>query len=269
MNIPVFIKPFIIATLLWLTAVPALAQSPTEKQTIRMTVNQIVRSFDVIALGNEYTGRVNYIRKWKKPIRIGIIGRLYPDYFEEYVVEVAATLQKLTGHPISLVFSEKMFRNGQLEKNFDGTSLNFLLFYMPANKIPEAVQKKFGKNDSKVAETVVDMLGKSTCFVHFYTKGGEIRAAYAAFPARHDQRTMRACVIEELTQAMGLPNDSSELKQSIFNDTNPEIELTGLDRLLLQLLYNPAINPGMKRELTLQNIRTIVQAVRDRQRVRQ
>jgi len=269
MNVPVFTKPFILASLMWLATVPAVAQTPDEKKPIRMTVDQIVRSFDVIALGNEYTGRINYIRKWKKPIRIGIIGRLYPDYFEEYVIEVAATLQKLTGHPISLVFSEKMFKNGQLEKNFDGTSLNFLLFYMPAKKIPEAVQKQFGKSDPKAKETVVDMLGKSTCFAHFYTKGGEIKAAYAAFPARHDQRTIRACVIEELTQVMGLPNDSSEVGQSIFNDTNPENELTGLDRLLLQLLYNPAIIPGMKREPTLQNIRAIVRAVSDRQRARQ
>jgi len=235
----------------------------------RMTLSEVVNSFDVVALGNEYTGRINYIRKWKKPIRLGIVGRLYPDYFEDYVNELAGTLQKLTGHPVSLEFSEKMFKEGRLAKDFDGTSLNFLLFYLPAKLIPDAVQKKFGKTDPKAKETAIDMLGKSTCFVHFYTKGGEIKAAYAAFPARHDQRTMRACVIEELTQAMGLPNDSSTLKQSIFNDKNPNNELTGLDRLLLKLLYNPAITPGMKRDQALAAVRNIMKAYAARQRARQ
>ena len=54
-----------------------------------------------------------------------------------------------------------------------------------------------------------------------------------------------ACVVEELTQVLGLPNDSEKVFPSVFNDRSIDDFLTGLDVLLLKMLYDPRIKPGM------------------------
>jgi len=44
---------------------------------------------------------------------------------------------------------------------------------------------------------------------------------------------------------MGLPNDSDKVFPSIFNDKSHDDYLSGLDLLLLKLLYRPEMKAGM------------------------
>lgn len=75
----------------------------------------------------------------------------------------------------------------------------------------------------------------------------EIERAWVIIPV--DQAQMHgklvACVVEEITQVLGLPNDSEKVFPSIFNDKTPQDLLTGLDLILLKLLYNSSIRAGM------------------------
>lgn len=57
---------------------------------------------------------------------------------------------------------------------------------------------------------------------------------------------------------MGLPNDSDLVFPSIFNDKTPNDLLTGLDSLLLQMLYHPDLEAGMSILEVLPVIRNIV-----------
>ncbi len=54
-----------------------------------------------------------------------------------------------------------------------------------------------------------------------------------------------SCIVEELTQSMGLTNDSDWVYPSIANDKSVLDLLTGLDYLLLKLLYHPDLKTGM------------------------
>jgi hypothetical protein len=54
-----------------------------------------------------------------------------------------------------------------------------------------------------------------------------------------------SCVVEELTQVLGLPNDSEKVFPSIFNDLSTDVYLSGLDYLLLKMLYDPRVKAGM------------------------
>ena len=63
-----------------------------------------------------------------------------------------------------------------------------------------------------------------------------------------------ACVVEEITQALGLPNDSEHAYPSIFNDHTPEELLAPLDVVLLKLLYEPDLKTGM----TLSEVKPVV-----------
>ena len=75
---------------------------------------------------------------------------------------------------------------------------------------------------------------------------------------------MRACVVEELTQVLGLPNDSNAVQPSIFNDQSRFFELTEHDRLLVRILYDNRITPGMPRREALRLGREILNEIRPR-----
>lgn len=226
----------IIAVLMTLLG-PARAQEP-------FTNADLLRNFDAIAFGNEYTGqRFDLVRKWAKPMRMGIQGKNYPAYLETFIDDVAQDLAKMTGHDISLYYSFAKQKAKTLASDFDRTKVNVILYYLPDDQIPAATAK-YWNNDPERVRWLVE---NSTCFANYFTKKGEITAAVIVFPSRHPESFHRACAVEEITQILGLPNDSNLVKPSIFNDSSQYFELTEHDRWLLRALYLPEITPGMHR----------------------
>ena len=212
-----------------------------------------MRYFDIVAFGNEFTGkRFARVRKWADPIRIGLQGK-YPEYFELFVLQQILDLQQLTNHRIELYYSPTLQRKKLLPSDFDQKKTNVILFYLPRDKISDAVTKYFDNDPAQVAAIVKS----STCFAKFFTRRDEIRAAIAVFPAEHPKDFMRACVVEELMQILGLPNDSATVEASIFNDHSQHFELTKNDRMLVQVLYDPRITFAMPRQQALRLARTI------------
>ena len=147
------------------------------------------------------------------------------------------------GHQIELYYSFAKQKQKRLGPDFDHKKVNVILYYLPDEEIPAAVAK-YWKGDQ---ERVRWMVANSTCFANYFTKKGEIVAAVVVFPSRHPESYHRACAVEEITQILGLPNDSDYVKNSIFNDTSRYFELTEHDRWLLRALYQPEIMPGMAR----------------------
>ena len=136
--------------------------------------------------------------------------------------------------------------------------MNFILFYLPVEQIPKAVAKYFDGDEAQVNY----MIKVSTCFTKFGTKNNEIKWAIAVFPDHRPKDHMRACVVEELTQVLGLPNDSAQVAPSIFNDKSRYFELTEHDRWMLQMLYDPRIKLGMPREEAILTGRLILNDIR-------
>jgi hypothetical protein len=220
---------------------------------------KVIRNFDIVAFGNEYTGRrYKHVRKWKQPIRIGIQGGKYPPYFEAYVKQHIRDIWEITGHPIELYYSHSMHKAKKLAKDFNATKVNFILFYLPTKDIPKAVAKYFDNDEAQVRQ----MIKVSTCFAKFGTKKNEIKWAISIFPAEHPKDYMRACVVEELTQVLGLPNDSAQVSPSIFNDKSQYFELTEHDRLMLKMLYDPRIPVGMPREAAIAMGKKVLEEIR-------
>ena len=57
---------------------------------------------------------------------------------------------------------------------------------------------------------------------------------------------------------MGLPNDSVRVYPSVFNDKSVDSLLTGLDYLLLKLLYDNRVQAGMTRQQVLPVIKQVL-----------
>ena len=69
--------------------------------------------------------------------------------------------------------------------------------------------------------------------------------AVALIRAEHPKLLMQSCIHEEVAQGLGLANDSPRARPSIFNDDDEFALLTRHDELLLEMLYDPRLRPGM------------------------
>ena len=240
-----------VAALLDAAAGPAAAEALTNKT--------ILRNFNIVAFGNEYTHRrYQHVRKWKTPLRIGIQGKAHPAWFEDQVTDQIADLAKLTGHPIELYYSFAKQKAKKLGPEFDPKKVNVILFYLPSDKIPAAVAKYFDNDPAEVEK----MIRFSTCFARYGTKANEIKWAVVVFPAHHPKATLRACVVEELTQILGLASNSAQVSPSIFNDKSLEFELTEHDRWMVRMFYDKRITAGMERKQALKTGWKILNEIR-------
>lgn len=188
----------------------------------------LLKAFTEVALRNEYSFGSDVVRRWEKPIHIWIdhqVGDrgLHTDLVNMHIKHLAA----LTQHPIKLTSSAK--------------DANFTIVFTQQKDWKRQVGKLFGSN----AESAVH---GAVCMASFSVNGrSEIVRAGVIIPV--DQARMHgklvACIVEEITQVMGLPNDSEAVYPSIFNDKTPEDLLSGLDGLLLKMLYSPEVKSGM------------------------
>jgi len=219
----------------------------------------LLRHFDVVAFGNEMTGkRFDIVRKWGVPVRIGLFGTRPPPYLDTYVENTVGDLRRITGHPIELYYATSMTQAGTLPGDIDVGNVNVVLFYGRGEDIPAAVGK-FWKNDP---DTFRRLMQQATCFANYSARQGEIVSAVVVIPASLPESFVQACVVEELTQILGLPNDSNEVSPSIFNDTSRYFDLTGHDRWLLRALYQTDIVPGMAREEALKRVSAYLRRAR-------
>ena len=187
----------------------------------------IVKAFKEIALKNEYRTTTLRILKWRQPIRFRyhyhgipnnpLVEQLFDTHF--------AHLQKITGHPIN---------QSDSESNLD---------------IHLTRDQNYGSViQNHTVSSVSNLNRESHCMGSFSSQAdGEIHNAQIVIPLDHvfSRGLLVSCVIEESTQLMGLPNDSEWVHPSIANDHSKIEFLTGLDYLMLKILYDPSIKPGM------------------------
>ncbi|MBR9882186.1 MAG: DUF2927 domain-containing protein, partial [Oceanospirillales bacterium] len=101
---------------------------------------------------------------------------------------------------------------------------------------------------------------RTLCLARIWSQGGEISRALVAIPVdlASQEGKLVSCIVEELTQILGLPNDSEKVYPSIFNDRSTDQLLSGLDFVLLRLLYDPRMQSGMGPEQVRRAGRPIV-----------
>lgn len=192
----------------------------------------IQNSFIEIALNNEYSSEVSTVRKWTRPIYYSIVHRTADKDLHQRITEAHLThLANITGvaiHPAS-------------KKH----KANLTIIFSTEQLIGQELKQDFLLNNQ---QQITALSRNSVCLAHFSTyPDNSIKQAIVIIPvdrARAHAKLL-ACVVEELTQIMGLPNDSDHVFPSIFNDKSNEDYLSGLDFLLLKLLYRPEIRVGM------------------------
>lgn len=188
----------------------------------------IEQAFEQVALKNEYDTKTHRVRKWLAPVSLFIEHDIGDVALHRQLVDMhLAHLASITGHPMALVNDSKF--------------ANITLVFTRQSHWHAWVNRLMGPQASEHLQGAV-------CIGHFSANSqGEMQQAFVVIPV--DQAVMHgklvACVVEEITQVLGLPNDSDKVYPSIFNDKTPQDLLTGLDGVLLKLLYSDAVKAGM------------------------
>ncbi len=190
--------------------------------------NYIKKAFFEIAYKNEYQlGRTN-LRRWQQPIRYRI------DYFNlDKPVDIAEALIQDHFQDLSKITGVVVNKN---DKN-----PNFKILLTKKAHYKSAIRRY-------VNTKIKNLDTQTNCLLYFkQNKQSELTSALVIIPVDHAMSygLLPACIVEELTQAMGLPNDSDWVSPSIANDKSVLDLLTGLDYLLLKILYDNRLHAGM------------------------
>lgn len=182
------------------------------------------------------------LRRWDKPVRVGLaFGPSVP--LARHAIERArvasflARLSRLTGHPIALA----------------DTDINFHLQILNTDEI-KAITPTIRRADPTIGQaelrSILEMPAATYCQVTYSIddRTNLIERAFAVIRAEHPDLLHLSCLHEEITQGLGLPNDSPAARPSIFNDDQEFALLTPMDEMMLQMLYDKRLSPGMTAE---------------------
>ena len=209
---------------------------------------QLVENFVRVALFEEYASVGNTLvaratasrlHRWEQPVTLQVeFGASVPAAVQTRdrasIAGFGARLSRITGLPIRTVASGgnyNVFVLNEAERRALGPRLRAL--------VP-------GISDLAV-RTVTDMPRSSYCLVFALDSdnSGTYTRAVAVIRAEHPDLLRLSCIHEELTQGLGLSNDSPAARPSIFNDDEEFALLTTHDEMLLKMLYDRRIRPGM------------------------
>ncbi|MFT2112050.1 DUF2927 domain-containing protein [Marinomonas sp. 2405UD68-3] len=211
----------------------AIASLPLNGLAIERWQNPsyIQQSFLTIALQREYNKKTNpRLIRWEKPIDIYFESDFGDTELQRELLSVQLNhLSFITGVPIS-------FNDNKKKSNI------FIVFTSYKNLEPKVKEYIGNPNNIRAA------LKEAICLGHFSVDGqSNIYKGTIIIPVDYARESARFldCIVEEITQLMGLPNDSNNVYPSIFNDTSIDSYLSPLDYLLLKLLYSKRLTAGM------------------------
>jgi len=191
----------------------------------------ILASFIEIALKNEYSTAPKRISKWTTAINYHFVHRIADQALHERLTKMHLDhLADISG--IS-------FNEVKLKKN-----ANLLIIFSTENRLEQELLQEFNIQSLKQRKY---LFHNSVCLAHYSThKNGSIKKAIVIIPVDRARAHAKliSCIVEELTQVMGLANDSDKVFPSVFNDNSYNDLLTGLDYILLKILYHPKVKVG-------------------------
>lgn len=212
----------------------------------RPTVEQIAGLFETVVFGSEYDPKLasKAIAKWQSPVRLSIQGKPGNRHLE-FLGNHAATLSGLTGLSIALAKP--------------GEAAHITVAF-----VPRAQMSKI--QIGGVSQDLIEQLAApgGCYFVSWQKPVGTIIGAAIVVNTDRDNAMVNHCMLEELTQSLGLPNDTDILRPSIFSDHDHLHELSRPDVIVLRTLYDPRLKPGMPKAEALKIAPAIIRELNAR-----
>jgi len=128
-----------------------------------------------------------------------------------------------------------------------GEDPNFIINFVPRKQM---ANPHLAKVNPKLLRKMASQGG---CFFLMWAdrKSGNISRAVIVVNSKRLLIRINHCLLEEMTQSLGIPNDSNLINPSIFSDRNRRTDLTRTDLIILKTLYDDRMTVGLAHEPAL------------------
>lgn len=224
------------------------------------TARDLAENFVHIAFYDEFSergGRLvpqaveNRLHRWTEPVRVTVeFGASVPAAQRAAdraaIAGYVGRLSRITGLPMRMTARRANHTVLILNADERGAAAARIAMLAPGT-------------GAAAVRSVTEMPPETYCTVFSFTTGGSAVYTRALTVIRGElpERLRLACIHEELAQSLGLVNDWPRARPSIFNDNEEFALLTRQDEMMLKMLYDPRLRPGM----TLAEARPIVEAM--------
>jgi len=224
-------------------------------------IDQLVRFFDTVIFQSEFNSATasKIVKKWTGPLRVAIRS------FEEVTVEEdgreTPRLKQVKVKKPHVRFIQKHLNNlikatGLKTEDVKetGKPANFVINFVPRRHMANPYLAKANPRLLK------KMAAEGGCFFLLWADrtSGNISRAVIVVNAERLLIRINHCLLEEMIQSLGLPNDSNMIANSIFADRSRRTDLTRTDLILLKTLYDPRMKAGMPKDEALALARVII-----------
>lgn len=239
---------------------PALSQ-----ESVSPTVGDLYRAFETVVFGNEFGNKKprSNVLKWEQPLRVAI--RAYDNVITDHgnqIREVAFQQVPVRDAHFDVAKTHlnmlSRLVNIKLEdyKN-TGKEPNLVINFVPQIHMSKPVLV----NNENV--DVRQLAAQNGCYFVLWKnpKTKSIDRAVIVANTDRDEIGVSHCVLEELTQSLGLPNDNNVRWLSIFSNNQKNTALSRGDRIILKTLYDPQIKSGMDKKNVMRKALKIINSL--------
>ena len=190
---------------------------------------EFVNYFNEVALKSEFEDHSNRIIKWTEPMNLYI---LKEGEFNRQISIIKNTIIKIN----NLIKGEFKI---QLVDNYIDS--NAVIFLMEKDEVESLVPKIFEGIEEELA---------GLALIEYDLDNYEIKHAKIFIDVNEPLQTQESTILEELTQSIGLMNDSEKYSNSIFYqnkalDSINTVEYSKMDIEIIKMLYHPKMKPGL------------------------
>ncbi|MBC8339005.1 MAG: DUF2927 domain-containing protein [Rhodospirillales bacterium] len=232
-------------------------EKPAEKAQSSITkpsIEELVKNFDTIIFQSEFKGvaKSKVIKKWTGPLRIAIrtfeeatIRKDGREVVQLKQVKVKKPHLRFVQNHLNSLARATGLKTEDSKKN--GQPVNFTINFVPRLHLGNPY---LAKANPKLLRK---MAAEGGCYFVLWADNvtGVIKKVVIVVNAERLLIRTNHCLLEEMTQSLGLPNDSNLITPSIFADSSRRTELTRSDLMILKALYDPRMKAGLPREKAL------------------
>lgn len=214
---------------LLLSAIAAVA--PARAASDSFSTEELLRGFEKTVFGLEYRSwswRPYLVKKFTQPVTF-------------YVHNLSSRDRTRVVHRFVREIDRRI---GGLKTSItrDPAAANFDVYVVDRAQYVSVVQKDIYKNDrAKVP---------GRCLVRVVSGRDGIKRSSAVIVSDEGEFLFKRCLVEEILQGLGPMNDNKDLTHSVFNDASRHSRFTVFDQIILNMLYDPRIRPGMSMKQT-------------------
>ena len=196
-----------------------------------VSVEKVIEYFNEVSLDAEMVndGDPSKLQKWVEPIYYFLNGK--------YTAEDLTILNKFTN------WLNMMEGFPGIYQTKDFNKANMKIYFGDKNRMIDIMGNNFAGLDGGVT---------------FWYNNDEIYSARIFYRTDIEQEVRNSVIIEEIYNGLGPVQDTDIRTDSIiYSGFSEPQELTKIDELILKLLYNPLLTPGMNKEQCEEVIRNL------------